>query len=110
MLHIWVVAHGDVMEASSFNATISFFINGKWNQALCDLAKTINSDKTLLTSGELGMAFPLRQLTEYFDHETKNFKNQDYIEFKLKITCEKLDEIAKDKNVESGVEDTDEDA
>ena len=30
----------------------------------------------------------------------------DYVEFEMKIVCEKLDEIAKDVNVESGVEDS----
>ena len=110
LLNIWVITHGDCLEeASSFNATISFFINGKCSQTMCDLAKPMNTEKTLLTSGKFGMSFVLRKLTEYFDHETKNYKNQDYIEFQLKITCEKLDEIAKDENVESGVEDTDED-
>ena len=47
------------------------------------------------------------QLTEYFDRGANEYKYHDYIEFKLKIICEKLDEIAKDENGESGVEDTD---
>ena len=102
------MAHGDIEEASSFNVTISFYINGKWDKALSDLAKPMNRDKNLFTSGKLGMFFSLMHLTEYFDHQTKDYKNEDQIEFQLKVTCEKLDEIAKDKNVESGV-DSDED-
>ena len=67
-------------------------------------------DKQLLKSGEYGYMFPLKNLMKYFDRGTNEYKYQENIEFKLKIKCEKLDEIAKDQNNESGVEDTDEEA
>ena len=54
------------------------------------------------------MGIPLKKLTHYYDVQTKEFKDQEYIEFEMKVTCPKLDEvaIAKNENVESGVEDS----
>ena len=46
------------------------------------------------------------KLTQYYDVQSKKFKNQEFIEFEMKVTCPKLDEAAKDENVESGVEDS----
>ena len=106
-LHFWVVGHCDEVEANMFEASISFFYNGKWNRALMDNVKPIDMDKQSLKNGEFGLIFPLKTLTQYFDHQAKVRKNHDMIEFELKIVCEKLDEIAKDENVESGVEDSD---
>ena len=80
------------------------------------------NEKPLPTSG--GLVYPitkeknkifdtsthhsLNQLTEYYDTETRGFKKQSKIIFNLKIISPKLDEIAKDQNVESGIEDSDE--
>ena len=107
MLHFWIIGHCDEVEASMFEASISFFYNGKWNRALMDNVKPIDMDKQSLKNGEFGLIFSLKTLTQYFDHQAKVRKNHDMIEFELKIVCEKLDEIAKDENVESGVEDSD---
>ena len=49
----------------------------------------------------------MKKLTEYYDFKSKTYKNQEKIQFTLKITNEKLDEVAKNENVESGVEDSD---
>ena len=52
------------------------------------------------------MGIPLKNLTHYYDVQSKEFKDQEFIELQLKIVSEKLDEVAKDENVESGVEDS----
>ena len=56
--------------------------------------KSIEAEQNLLTSGHDGMVIPVNKL-----------KSWD-IEFEMKIVSEKLDEVAKDENVESGVEDS----
>ena len=56
--------------------------------------KSIDTEQKLLTSGQDGMVIPVNKL-----------KSLD-IEFEMKIVSEKLDEVAKDENVESGVEDS----
>ena len=56
--------------------------------------KSINIEKILLTTGIDGMVIPFYKL-----------KN-GIVEFEMKIVSEKLDEVAKDENVESGVEDS----
>ena len=50
-----------------------------------DIIHPIESEKKLLTSGELGMAFPMKKLTQYFDSKTSNYKHQNYIKFRLQI-------------------------
>ena len=50
-------------------------------------------------------AIPMKKLTNYYDVKAGDFKTQS-IQFTLKITNEKLDEIVKDKN---GLEDSDPD-
>ena len=51
---------------------------------------------------ETSMHYHLDRLTEYYDLETRKFKKQSKIIFIMKIISPKLDEIAKDKLVESG--------
>ena len=51
--------------------------------------------KNIITNGNDGMVIPLNKI-----------ENNGIIEFEMKIVSEKLDEIAKDVNVESGVEDS----
>ena len=107
MLHFWIIGHCDEVEANMFEASISFFYNGKWNQ-LGDTVKPIDIKKGLLKNGESGLTFPVETITQYFDRQNNVRKNSDKIEFKLEIICEKLDEVAKDENVESGVDSDDE--
>ena len=56
--------------------------------------KSIDTEQKLLTSGQDGMVIPVNKL------------KSNYIDFEMRIVSEKLDEIAKDENVESGVEDS----
>ena len=44
----------------------------------------------------------LKKLTEYYDTETRMLKYQSNIMFRMKIISPKLDEIAKDKHMDSG--------
>ena len=50
----------------------------------------------------------MEKITKYYDSETREFKNQSKISFIVRIISPKLDEIAKDRHVESGIEDSDE--
>ena len=105
VLHCWIIGHGDKVEINSFKANLKIYIEGR-SLLLQDFVKSIDIDKNLLTSGQDGMAIPVKILTEYYDAQSNEFKNQEFIEFEMKITSEKLDEIAKDENTESGVEDS----
>ena len=90
-----------------FQATMTYFHeNGK--------KFAIEVDVLPITSGKQEIdsftAIPMEKLTKYYDVKAEEFKTQS-IQFTLKITNEKLVEIAKDKNanVESGLEDSDPD-
>ena len=90
MLHFWIIGHCDEEEANTFEASISFFYNGKWNQSMRDTVKPIlGMNKDLFKSGELGLVFPVKTITQYFDYQNKVSKNSDKIEFKLEVVCEK---------------------
>ena len=52
------------------------------------------------------MVIPVNELTQYYDVKSKEFLDQEFIELEMKVTCPKLDEVAKNENVESGVEDS----
>ena len=86
---------------------ISFFYDGKWNLNAKDIVRPLGLNK--FTFLDVSLPFNLKTIQRYFDVLENDYKNQQEIEFKMKIICEKLDEVAKDKDVESGVEDTDND-
>ena len=51
---------------------------------------------------------PLKEKIQFWKHLLNStWKNQFKIIFTRKIVCPKLDEIAKDQNLESGIEDSD---
>ena len=89
LLHFWMIGHCLEEKANTFEASISFFYNGKWNQSMRDTVKPIDMNKDLLKSGEYGLVFPVKTITQYFDYQTKISKNSDKIEFKLEVVCEK---------------------
>ena len=62
-----------------------------------DSVKAININKKWLTNSEDGMMVPIGKI-RWLAHSP--------IKFEMKVVSEKLDEIAKDVNVESGVEDS----
>ena len=97
-----VMMNGFQDEAQHFKVSISFFnyLNGKVysvHDCVHSITKEDYKDYISLT--------PLKKITEYYDPKTDEFKEQEKIHFTLKISNEKLDEIAKDEKVESGVED-----
>ena len=103
ILLFWVIGHGDQAEINSFELFIKFFLDGKPKLGLFDSVKGINVDHNMLT---LGLMVPVKRLTRYYDVESNEFKDQTFIEFQMEIVSEKLDEVAKDKNNESGIEDS----
>ena len=88
--------------ANPFKVSIIFFYENHNQFSLEDCVYPISLDKFSLTSGERCAAFPLKKLSEYYDSKADEFKEQK-IKFVLEIKSPKLDEVAKDKNVESGV-------
>ena len=105
-LHFWVVGSGDRIESECYEVSIAFCINGKWGKPYHDVVQCVDIDKNFFKSGKRGLIFPIEKLTEYLDEKTSEYKHQENVEFQLKIVCEKLEEVAKDENVESGVEDS----
>ena len=106
-LYVCVIGHGEKYETNSFDVMISFFYDGKWNLNAKDIVRPLGLNK--FTFLDVSLPFNLKTIQRYFDVLENDYKNQQEIEFKMKIICEKLDEVAKDKDVESGVEDTDND-
>ena len=51
---------------------------------------------------ETSTYWSLKKLTEYYDTESREIKTQSKIMFRMKIISPKLDEIAKDKHMDSG--------
>ena len=108
LLHIWVIGYGDRAEINSFEFTIKFWVNGRTTFAH-DFVKPIDierSERSELYFGEDGLILPIKRITQYYDVQSNEFKIQEYIEFEMKVTSPKLDEIAKDEHIESGVEDS----
>ena len=107
VLLVWVVGHGDQAEINSFEMTIKFFLDGKPKISSTYPIKNIDHrDESDLCNGEGSMSFNVNDLTCYYDVKSNEYDYQDFIEFQLKIVSEKLDEVKKDVNVESGVEDS----
>ena len=108
MLHFWIVGHGNQDEINSFEVLVKFWINGR-TILTKDFVIPIRVSKIGFRFGcndENDMVIPVKKVTQYYDVQSKESKNQEFIEFEMKVTCPKLDEIAKDENVESGVEDS----
>ena len=99
-----MLGHHD--EVHSFQAIMTYFHeNGKKFATEVDVLP-ITSGKE---ESDSFTAIPMKKLTNYYDVKAGEFKTQP-IKFTLKITNEKLDEIAKDTKYESGIEDTDDES
>ena len=99
--------HGFQEDTIPFQASITFFReNDKPFPPIGDIVYPITEKND--TFFETSAQYHLSKLTKYYDTETRGFKKQSKIIFNLKIISPKLDEIAKDQNVESGIEDSDE--
>ena len=106
VLRIWVLGYGDQTEINSFEVTVKFWINGRTTFAH-DFVMPIDSPKIANLIGEECLTFPIKRIAQYYDVQSNEFKDQEYVEFEMKVTSPKLDEIAKDEHIESGVEDSD---
>ena len=93
LLHVWVIFHGSNEEATFYEAFVSFYINNECCFTSNDKVQPISRDKKLFTTGQLGLAFPMKKLTEYFDVATNDYAYQDSIEFQLQISCKKINEL-----------------
>ena len=93
-------------ETIPFQTSITFFNeNDKPLPPIGDIVYPITKEQD--TIPETSVQCHLNKLTKYYDTETREFKKQSKIIFDMKIICPKLDEVAKDQNVESGIEDSD---
>ena len=94
-------------ETSPFQVSITFFHeNDKPLPAIGDIVYPITEDKDTIFKTSINCH--LEKITKYYDSETREFKSQSKISFIVRIISPKLDEIAKDRRVESGIEDSDE--
>ena len=87
-------------EAIPFKVAIIFFLENGENFEIKDKVFPITKGKDTIL--ETSINCHLKRLTEYYDANTREYKNQPKIDFTLNITSPKLDEIAKDQRVESG--------
>ena len=107
MLYIWVRGHGNQTEINPFEMSIKFFLNGKPRIRMNDLVKAMDFTwDSFFTEGYGSMQIRVGNIMAYYDVESEKRQGQDFIEFEMKIVNEKLDEIEKDVNTESGVEDS----
>ena len=94
--------HGFQEDAIPFEFTITFFHkNDKPLPTIKGIAHPITKEKD--TIFETSIQYHLKMLTEYYDTESREFKKQSEIIFTMEIISPKLDEIAKDQHVESGI-------
>ena len=89
---------GFQVETVPFEYSIIFFReNDKPYPSIGDIVYPIAEDKTLFPGKSI--QYPIEKLTEYYDTGAKEFKIQSKIIFTMKIINLKLDEVAKDKNM-----------
>ena len=94
-------------ETSPFQVSITFFHeNYKPLPPIGDIVYPIIEDMDTIFKTSINCHF--KKITKYYDCETREFKNQSKISFIMRIISPELDEIAKDRRVESGIEDSDE--
>ena len=100
-LNIRTLMLGLQEEAIPFKVSITFFLENGENFKMEDKVYPITEGKDSIL--ETSMNCHLKKLTKYYDAKTRELKNQPKIDFSLKIISPKLDEIAKDQHVESGL-------
>ena len=100
--------HGFQEETTSFQVSITFFHeNDKPLPPIGDIVYPITEGKDTNFETLVG----LKKITQYYDTESREFKNQSKIIFTLEIISPKQDEIAKEereRRIESGIEDSNE--
>ena len=95
-LYVSVVGHGDRAEINSFEMSINFFLDGKPKISSTYPIKSIDDfDEDDVWAWSGSVHFHVYDLTQYYDVQSNEFEDQDFIEFQMKIVSEKLDEVAK---------------
>ena len=103
VLVLKVLMHGFQKDTSPFEVSITFFDgSNKKITTIEDKVYPITEDKATIFDTSI-IRIPLKRLKRYYDAETGEYKNQSKIIFTMKIINTKLDEVAKDQNVESGM-------
>ena len=103
VLILKVLMHGFQKDTTPFEVSITFFDgSNKKITTIEDKVYPITEDKATIFDTSI-IRIPLKRLNRYYDAETGEYKNQSKIIFTMKIINPKLDEVAKDQNVESGM-------
>ena len=95
---------GSQEDTNSFLVSITFYSDNK-KKILTTVEENvypITLKRDHLTDTATCTNWDLRKLTVYYDTETRKFKTQSKIMFRIKIICPKLDGITKDHHMESG--------
>ena len=90
-----------IHNSKKLTVLITFFLENGENFKFEDKIYPITEGKDSIL--ETSMNCHLKKLSKYYDVKTKELKNQPKIDFCLKIISPRLDEIAKDQHVESGI-------
>ena len=117
-LYFWIIADtSSTEEAETFLTKISFYDeNGKLITAIDDTTQPLLKQEINDDYGYMASAVPLKKIRNYLepfkelDRIGGIYRTRENIHFEVEIICPKLDEIAQCENVESGVEDTDEES
>ena len=100
-LNIRTLMLGFQDDAIPFKVLITFFLENGENFKFEDKIYPITEGKDSIL--ETSINCHLKKLSKYYDAKTRELKNQPNIDFCLKIISPKLDEVAKDQHVESGI-------
>ena len=84
-------------EAIPFEVSITFYLENGKNFEFKDNVYPITEGKDSIL--ETLIQCHLKKLTKYYDAKSREIKNQPKIDFTLKITSLKFDEIAKDEHM-----------
>lgn len=107
-LYVRPIMLGHLEENLHFKMAIDFELEDEKHMKMQTNVYPIKMNtKTTLDVSDKFTVVSLNDLTEFYDYKVKEFKNSKKVSFTLKIINSKLDEIARDADVESGVEDTD---
>ena len=85
-----------------------FFLDFVSERFFCDNGQQISKEEAVYSITDKGKKYQfskesLKKLTEYYDLKSMELKQQEKIKLTLKITNAKLDEMAKEKDVQRSV-------
>ena len=100
-LYVRTLMLGFQEETIPFKVEITFYLKNGENFKYEDKVYPITKGENSILKTSILCHF--EKLTEYYDAKTRELKTQTKIDFSLKIISPKLDEIAKDQHIESGI-------